>query len=125
PDRAHFRPVTELTSSWSVKPFTAGLYTSTGFLGTQGMWRAYLDLHDWSSLHPRPWHVWEVRADAGARVAEISTASQWADFAARYPAGHQGMLYPDWPAAARDFDAVHLTIRAVAAMHGLRLQTPR
>ncbi|MGH3183528.1 MAG: hypothetical protein ACRDOE_16735 [Streptosporangiaceae bacterium] len=106
-----------------VKPFTGGLHTSTGFPGGQGMWRSYLDLRDWDSLFARPWFVWQVSGDAAATILEVSSASAWAGFVQRYPRPYRDLLYPDWAAAGRDYDAVHVTARAIAAIQGFRLQT--
>jgi hypothetical protein len=36
-----------------------------------------------------------------------------------------GLIYRDWPAVARDWDAVHKTLRAIAAIQGMRLRTPK
>ena len=121
---AHFTAVTNTGAlSHAGKPFTGGLYTSTGFPGSQGMWRAYLDLRDWNSLFARPWLVWKVTGDAKAKILEVSTASAWAGFVQRYPLTCGELLYPDWAAGGEDYDAVHVTARAIAAIQGLRLAT--
>ena len=109
-------------SGTSTKPFGIGLHTSTGFLGTQGMWRAYLDGQDPSSLFLHPWHVWKLDVRQGVRIREISTAAEWAELILRYPLVTDDLIYPDWPEVAKDYDAVHLTVRAIAAIQGLRLQ---
>jgi hypothetical protein len=106
-----------------VKPFNGGLHTSTGFPGCQGMWRAYLELRDWDSLFGRPWYVWKIDGDAAAAIHEVSTAAAWARFVRRYPLTAGELLYPDWAAAGRDYDAVHVTARAIAAIQGFRLRT--
>jgi hypothetical protein len=120
---AHFTAVTDAgPPSQAGRPVTGGLYTSTGFPGSQGMWRAYLDLRDWSSLFSRPWLVWKVTGDASAKILEVSTASSWAGFVQRYPLTRGELLYPDWAAASQDYDAVHVTSRAIAAVQGFRLE---
>lgn len=103
-------------------PFGYGFYTSSGFGGTQGMWRLYLDLNDYSNSFPLPWRVWRVTTDPGARVGEVASAADWADLVLRYPLTSEGVIYPDWRAMAAEWDAVHITARAVAAIHGLRLR---
>jgi len=118
-DAEHFRPVSMAPRANSTKPFTFGLYTSTGFMGTQGMWRAYLDLYEGSAVPPPVWHVWALTARQDAAVLEITTATEWAAFIDRFPAETGGLLYPDWQAVATQFDAVHMTIRAIAAVQGL------
>ena len=39
------------------------------------------------------------------------------------PLTADGLIYPNWPAIAEDFDAVHLTAMAVAAIQGVRITT--
>jgi hypothetical protein len=34
--------------------------------------------------------------------------------------GIQAVIYPDWRSAVRDIDAVHMTLRAITAIQGLR-----
>jgi hypothetical protein len=102
------------------KPFGVGLFTSTGVLGGHGMWRTYLDLNRWSTLHPMPWHTWAVTPRRDAVVHEISNATQWIDFVRSYPLRRGALIYPDWRSVARDMDAVHMTLRAIAAIQGLR-----
>ena len=53
----------------------------------------------------------------------MTTAAQWAELTLRYPVVNDDFIYPDWRAIARDWDAVHITIRAIAAIQGMRLQT--
>jgi hypothetical protein len=116
------------TSRGWVKPRTSGLYTSTGYLGTQGMWRKYLELQSRSSsslsLFQLPWYVWQLQVEPAARVAEIGTASDWADLVTRFQFLDDGLAYPDWLAVASEYDAVHVTLPAIAAMDGIRLRTP-
>ncbi len=102
----------------STKPFSVGLFTSTGIAGNHGMWHTYLETAQ-SSLFPRPWHAWAVRPEPGARICEVATAKQWVEFVTRYISSHEGYLYPDWRSAAREYDAVHLTLRAVAAVQSM------
>ena len=118
----HFRPVAPQTRS--TKPFTFGLHTSTGFMATQGMWRAYLDLYEGSAVPLPVWHVWALTARQDAAVLEITTATEWAAFIDRFPVEACGLLYPDWQAVATQFDAVHMTIRAIAAAQGLCFYVP-
>jgi hypothetical protein len=121
----HFVAVAGLTRPRNVNLFGAGLYTSTGFQGTQGMWRLYLDLGHYSSTFLRPWYVWEVNSNTAARVYDLTTASQWEELALRYPLVNENLIYPDWRKIAQDWHAVHVTVRAIAAIQGMRLQTSR
>jgi hypothetical protein len=107
----------------STKPFYVGLFTSTGVLGTYGMWRTYLDLNEYSSLHPRPWHTWAVEPHPNAVVQEIASASQWVELVLSHPRRERGWLFPDWNSVARQCDGVHMTLRAIAATQGLYFPT--
>ncbi|RZS44808.1 hypothetical protein EV193_101687 [Herbihabitans rhizosphaerae] len=109
----------------ATKPFGVGLFTSTGVLGTQGMWRIYLDLNRDSTLHPRPWHVWSVVPRPGVVVREITSATEWVELVESYPVSTGELTYPDWSRIAEDVDAVHMTARAVAATQGLYFESRR
>ncbi len=107
----------------STKPFGVGLFTSTGVLGTHGMWQNYLDLNRGSTLHPLPWHTWVVEPHRHARVHEITTASEWVEFVLSHPRREHELLFPSWGWVARDHDAVHMTLRAIGATQGLYFPT--
>jgi hypothetical protein len=109
----------------STKPSSLGLYTSTATRSGLSMWRAHLDLYYGSDLYPLPWYTWEVRASAESSILEIASAREWAEFVGEYARDEGGLLYPDWRAVAGDFDAVHVTARAVVAMQGFNLPTAR
>ena len=123
-DESHFIGVSDAgPMKASTKPFYVGLFTSTGVLGTYGMWRTYLDLNEYSSLHPRPWHTWAVEPHPNAVVQEIASASQWVEFVLSHPLRERGLLFPDWNSVARQCDGVHMTLRAIAATQGLYFPT--
>ena len=104
----------------STKPFEFGLYTSTGALGTWGMWWCLLQLSRGSTLFPFPWKIWSVSASEDAKVLEITTAQEWVDLVSREPVYSNKFLYPNWTAVSEQWDAVHVTARAVAATQGIR-----
>lgn len=108
----------------STKPFDTGLYTSTSTANGRGMWRTYLDTVRGSDLHPLPWHSWHLRADDDVSVLEIASAGEWADFVGAYPRAHRDMIHPNWRGVASDFDGVHVTLRAIAAIQGFAFLTP-
>jgi len=103
----------------STKPFGLGLFTSTGVAGTFGMWRVYLDLNRGSSLFPLPWQTWVVTPREDVAVAEITSAAEWVEFIASHPARAGEFLYPDWRQVADEYDGVHMSLRAIAAVQGL------
>jgi hypothetical protein len=124
-NRHHFIPVSTATNiEVSTKPFGVGLFTSTGITGGASMWRTYLDLHDGSTLFPRPWWTWSVTPEPDITVYEIDSATRWVELVSKWPKQHAGLLYPDWTAIAARYDAVHITTRAIAAAQGLCFRTP-
>jgi hypothetical protein len=106
-------------------PFGEGFYTSTGFLGLQGMWRTYLDCDQDSPLFPKPWNVWRLAPSTAVRVCNIANAADWERLVLNYPRPEGPLWYPEWKSVAGDWDAVHLTPRAIAAIQGIRLRTRR
>lgn len=124
PRASAFLGVSEATAGEaSTKPFGVGLFTSTGALGTYGMWRLYLDLNRGSTLHPLPWHTWAVEPQGVANVHEITSASEWVGFVLAHPRREHGLLFPSWESVARRHDAVHMTLGAVGATQGLYFPT--
>ena len=119
----HFRSAMEAPPVLSTKPFGFGLYTSTGFGESQGMWRAYLDMYEASEVPPPVWYVWSLSARSDAAVIEIASATDWAMFVDRFPIEDKGWIYPNWKAVAHAFDAVHVTVKAIAAIQGICFYT--
>lgn len=107
----------------SAKPFGVGFFTSTGVLGTYGMWRIYLDMNRGSTLHPLPWHTWAIEPHRRAIVCEITTATEWVEFVLAHPRQEHELIFPNWESVARRYDAVHMTLRAIGATQGLYCQT--
>lgn len=108
----------------SIKPIKFGLYTSTGIAGGPGMWRAYLNWNEGSTLCPLPWCTWVVEIGPDVVVREITSEVEWVEFVQSYPQKSEGLLYPDWCAIARDYAGVHMTIRAIAATQGFCFSVP-
>lgn len=120
PSESYFVGVSEASAGVaSTKPFGVGLFTSTGVLGTYGMWRLYLELNRGSTLFPLPWRTWAVEPLAGAVVREIASAADWVELVLAHPRQDRGLLFPDWAAVARGCDGVHVTLRAIVAMQGM------
>lgn len=87
------------------------------------MWRLYLEDYRGSDLYPLPWETWRLPVERTATVREIISAEDWADFVATYPRIYGDYVYPQWHEAAADVDAVHLSLRAVAAIQGVSIRT--
>ncbi len=110
-------------SGLNVKPFGAGLFSSTGGVGDYGQWHRYLEMQGDSALFRRPWSAWRLTPSVDARVAELKSARQWVDLVCSYPKKADGYLTPDWVAVGEDFDAVHVSLGAVLATQGLSFAT--
>jgi hypothetical protein len=108
----------------SAKPFNLGLFTCTGVFDTFGMWRIYLDMSNMESIYRYPWGTWKVTVSDGVAIREVGTAQDWVNLIQSYPVTSDSFLYPDWRKIAEEYDAVHLTLRAIAAIEGLPFGTP-
>lgn len=108
----------------STKPFYVGLFTSTGVVGTYGMWRIYNKHYDYRiSPPPPPLRTWSVEPYNNVVVREITSAVDWVEFILSNPRHENGLLYPDWKLIARQCDAIHMTLRAIVAIQGLYFKT--
>lgn len=118
-NQREFDDASQVEMPASTKPFSVGLFTSTGLPGTHGLWELYIDTTQ-STLFSRPWRLWRVVPRADVRLLEIPSAAAWAAFVCAYPRREGDLVFPDWRAVAADYDGVHLTLRAVVATQGLR-----
>jgi hypothetical protein len=103
----------------STKPSAFGIFTSTGICDEYGMWRIYLDMHENSPLYPRPWQTWKVEISSHANIREIASAQDWVHFVDEYSIVKESYCFPDWHRIAEDYDGVHVTLQAVAAVEGI------
>jgi hypothetical protein len=68
---------------------------------------------------------WEVHFDAArVRLARIDSARDWADLIDSNTATANGCKYPDWPAIAEHWDAVHLSPAGLLLAHPKISTTP-
>jgi hypothetical protein len=108
----------------AVKHVGVGLWTSTAAVAERSMWRAYLQRWRKSVVCPTPWHTWALLIDEDVKVVEITSAAKWVEFVCAYPQQMDGYLCPDWVKVAQEFDAVHMTLSAIAAAQGFNFSTP-
>jgi hypothetical protein len=106
----------------AVKPAGVGLYTSTASVGGVSMWRAFLGPGG-SAVRPLPRYTWNLTYSEPVAVAEITSASRWAELVRAHPRCAGSLIYPDWATVARRFDAVHITLPTIAAAQGFALTT--
>ena len=104
------------------KPKDVGLYTSTACVGGVSMWRAFLGPGG-SAVRPLPRYTWNLTYSEPVTVAEITSATRWAAFVCAHPRSVGSVIYPDWVAVSRNFDAVHITLPAIVAAQGFALTT--
>jgi len=109
--------------SAAIKPADAGMYTSTACVGEVSMWRALLGPGG-SAVRPLPRYTWNLTHSLPVRVAEITSASRWAEFVCAHPRYVGGVIYPDWVSVSRSCDAIHITLPTIAAAQGFALTTP-
>lgn len=109
----------------SSKPFGLGIYTSTGSGNGLGMWWALLQLSRGSGLFPLPWSAWEVAIAPSARVFELTSAQRWVELVQTYPLEADDKMAPNWAAIADSYDAVHMTVPAIAATQGVVFREDR
>jgi hypothetical protein len=109
----------------AIKPPDVGFYTSTAIASAGGasMWRTHLGPGG-SMMYPLPRYTWELAIDKDARIAEIRGATDWVDFVCAHSRFSDGLIFPDWAGIAQSYDAVHLTLRAIAAAQGFSFDTP-
>jgi hypothetical protein len=118
PTAEAFVPVTAATvTKAATKPWEVGFFTSTGAWHRHSMWRVYQ--HAFYFMYPAPLPAWRMHVEPGVAVYEIGCAVDWVRFVADYPKIVDDRAYPDWPAVAKDWDAVHFTAFAIAATQGL------
>jgi hypothetical protein len=129
PSEAGFvAPSTSLATHAVTKPTGIGLYTSTATSAGSSMWRELLSGYlssaaAGSQLFPLPWVTWRLEQSPGAiNVAEIVNARAWVSFVESYPSVAGGLVWPDWVRAAKDFDAIHITLPAIVAAQGFRFR---
>lgn len=106
----------------AVKPTGVGLYTSTACATGFSMWSAFLGTGG-SQVRPLQRYTWDLALDEPVAVAEITSATSWAEFVFTYARRSEGLVYPDWVAVSRSFDAVHITLPTIAAAQGFALTT--
>jgi len=124
PQESCFIPVARVTHPITgAKPFYVGLFTSTAVAGS-GMWRYYLRRYEDSSfLHLRPWYTWHLQPRHEARIYEIRDATAWVRLITTHPRVEAGFVHPDWLTISEHWDAVHITLRVIAAAQGIFFTT--
>lgn len=115
PMESQFRTVAEAHALYA-KPTDGGMFTSTGACGKPGMWRMYLDMNDSSTLHGKPWYTWLLRVGDHVSIREVTCAEDWVSFVEAYSISTDGVVRPDWRKVSEEYDGIHITLRAVAAI---------
>ena len=106
----------------AVKPPRFGLYTSTVSAAGVSMWSALLGL-DESMMYRLSRYTWELEIDSDVTVAEIGSATAWVEFVCAHARISEGLVYPDWVSIAHEWDAIHVTLPAIAAAQGFHFST--
>jgi hypothetical protein len=123
-----FRPVSSLTDAELVRrPLPGGLFTSSAVPGQTSMWKLFISVHlsldEDANIWRRPWVTWWLHPRTSARVMQVSSAADWVQLISDVPVRRpDGLLAPNWRSLSARFDAVHLHLRAVAAIDGFRFK---
>lgn len=89
------------------------------------MWRAFIELHATEALwRRRPWRTWRLTPAESARIALVTSATDWARLVLSHHVRVGAWLCPDWIQIAARYEAVHFSPLAICAVEGFRLNTP-
>jgi hypothetical protein len=124
----HFVSPGTVPSSWEryAQKAAGGFFTSTVVDGASSAWAVIaLGASDFADAFTSdPIACWRVAARPDARVLEIDGPQAWHSLCVKYAAhGEDGRTVPDWSAAARDFDAVHLTLGGLLTAEQVRIDS--
>lgn len=125
PERRLFEVDLATMHSGAPKPKRA-LWTSTRTTPSITPWLDHGENQAAGEVHP-----WAVEAPPDARVAEIHSPANWAALVRQHPCASPGVIFtgakhppasayrldPDWASAARDWDAVHLSVGGWLTAH--------
>jgi hypothetical protein len=68
---------------------------------------------------------WEVQFDTTrVRLVRVDSARDWIDLIEANPVAARGCMYPDWPAIAASWDAIHLSPTGLLLAHPTISTTP-
>ena len=112
-----------LTGALAGKPPTA-IWTSSAIAGRPSAW--WPVMRDGADGTPPdgPQSIWRLTAHPEARVFEIRVASDWQWLCEAFPGSDRnGLVLPDWEAAADLLDGIHLTVEGLIRLQGARLET--
>ena len=75
---------------------------------------------------PFPLECWELEIQQDVRVYEVHGAESWHELCVSYPAVYKedGLLVPDWGAAAEDWDGVHMSFGGLLSSEQARYESP-
>ena len=79
-----------------------------------------------TTIAPFPLECWELGIQQGVKVYEVHGAESWHELCVRYPAEYKedGLLVPDWGAAAEDWDGVHMSFGGLISSEQARYESP-
>lgn len=112
-----------LTGALAGKPPTA-IWTSSAIAGRPSAW--WPVMRDGADGPPPdgPQSIWRLTAHPEARVFEIRVRQDWQWLCEAFPAPlRDGLVLPDWEAAADLLDGIHLTVEGLIRLQGVRIET--
>lgn len=130
-DPTLFRDFSQSFAVRSSKPWGLGLFTSSAISYDRSMWHLYASNGPDSSVLKPPCRTFVVFPFSAARVAQISSAGDWAQLVQSAAVMHDGYAYPDWMALSRTYDGIRMLLPAIVATQdicisqsGLRIAPP-
>jgi hypothetical protein len=124
PNVAEFIPVEDLAEDATIRsPLSAGLHTSSASKDYSGMWESFLRLNSTRDLWRRPWSAWRLETPSSVKVAQVSSARTWAALVERHSLRANQFVYPHWKSIGDEFDAIHISPRAICAIEGLSIES--
>ncbi len=107
---------------WAGKPDGWGMFTSDAGQSDLGMWHIYGLTR--SEFYSPPFRGWELTPASAVRVLDITNAEQWCKAVSQFSRRVEGKpdsFEFDWNQASQTYDAVNLSLRAVAAIDCVEL----
>ena len=127
PDTAHWRRPASPPGHWekyAQKPL-GNQVTSTLFGNISSKLMAYDEgAGDYDCIFPL--ECWQLGIQQDVSVYEVHGPESWHELCVRYPAEceQDGLLVPDWGAAAEDWDGVHVSFGGLLSSEQARYESP-
>ncbi|WP_129545520.1 hypothetical protein [Arthrobacter dokdonensis] len=117
PSLQKFNTPTDPSDSWAGKPAKSAIFTSVASPEDLGMWFLYVITHE--HIYTRPWFAWNLEIEEKAKQLIVDSSMDWCSFVCRFPRQGISGVSVNWVAAAEEYDAIHITPKAVASIDSI------